>query len=196
MVESVPIVTEEAAREAEELKVCGNNFLKEKKYVLAIQQYSDAIALNPASHVYHGNRALAHIRLEEYGSAIADADKALEINPKYVKAYYRRADANLALGKMKVALLDFRRAAKYVPNDRDLARKLQQCEKVVRVLQFERALATPKEEIIPAYTKIVVGESSLSHIFLSPSFLRLPRNSLGVTDPWPCFSSTRRGHHR
>ena len=74
--------------------------------------------------------------------------------------------------------MDFRRAAKYVPNDRDLARKLQQCEKAVRIIQFERALAAPKEEIIPAYTKIVVGESSLSRLFLSPSFLRLPHHLL------------------
>jgi hypothetical protein len=47
------------------------------------------------------------------------------------------------MGRMKKALADFRRAASVAPRDPDLKRKLQLCEKEVRRIRFEEALATP-----------------------------------------------------
>ena len=68
---------------------------------------------------------------ESYGLAIMDADAAIEIDPAYVKgkralnfsgrvdslmfpnaaAYYRRGSAQLALGKYKIGLKDFKKVA-------------------------------------------------------------------------------------
>ena len=48
--------------------------------------YSRAIELNPLQAVYWSNRAAAHMHLENYGAALTDATKAIEINPKYIKA--------------------------------------------------------------------------------------------------------------
>ena len=59
------------------------------------------------------------------------------------QGYYRRADANLGLGKVKNALNDFRRAAKVNARDPDLRKKLEQCEREVKRLRFEEALAAP-----------------------------------------------------
>jgi len=56
------------------------------KYGQAIDLYSQAIELNGDNAVYWANRAFAHSKLEEYGSAIQDASKATEIDPKYSKA--------------------------------------------------------------------------------------------------------------
>jgi tetratricopeptide (TPR) repeat protein len=47
--------------------------------------YTQAIELRPAHAIYYANRAAAHIRLEEYGSAIADATQAIEVDPDYIK---------------------------------------------------------------------------------------------------------------
>ena len=41
------------------------------------------------------------------GYALNDANKSLELDLKYIKGYYRRASANLALGKFKNALKDY-----------------------------------------------------------------------------------------
>ena len=57
----------------------------EKHFTLAIEGYTRAIELNPNSAVYYSNRAFAHTKLEAYGSAIADATKAIELEPAYVK---------------------------------------------------------------------------------------------------------------
>ncbi|WVY92568.1 hypothetical protein V8G54_031656 [Vigna mungo] len=78
-----------------------------RKYSQAIDLYTQAIELNGGNAVYYSNRAFAHLRLEEYGSAIQDASKAIEIDPKYSKGYYRRGAAYIGLGKFKEALKDF-----------------------------------------------------------------------------------------
>ena len=56
------------------------------KYSQAIALYSQAIELNSQNAVYWANRSFAHAKLEEYGSAIQDASKAIEVDPKYSKA--------------------------------------------------------------------------------------------------------------
>ncbi|KAJ4836831.1 Serine/threonine-protein phosphatase 5 [Turnera subulata] len=71
---------------AEELKVLANEAFKANRFGQAIDLYTQAIELNDRNAVYWANRALAHTKLEEYGSAIQDASKAIEIDPKYSKA--------------------------------------------------------------------------------------------------------------
>lgn len=61
---------------------------KAHKYSHAIDLYTQAIELNGENAVYWANRAFAHTKLEEYGSAILDATKAIEIDPKYSKARF------------------------------------------------------------------------------------------------------------
>ena len=57
------------------------------KFGQAIDLYTQAIELSGQNAVYWANRAFAHTKLEEYGSAIQDASKAIEIDPKYSKAW-------------------------------------------------------------------------------------------------------------
>ena len=59
------------------------------------------------------------------------------------QGYYRRGDAHYALGKYKDALKDFKSAARLAPRDPDLRKKLTACEKEVKRIRFEEALATP-----------------------------------------------------
>lgn len=56
------------------------------KYSQAIDLYTQAIEVNKDNAVYWANRAFAHTKLEEYGSAIQDATVAIEVDPKYSKA--------------------------------------------------------------------------------------------------------------
>lgn len=47
--------------------------------------YTKAIEIEPQNAVFFANRAFAHIKLEEYGSAVVDATKAIEADPSYAK---------------------------------------------------------------------------------------------------------------
>ena len=57
----------------------------EHRFTEAVEGYTKAIELNPDNAVYYANRAAAHIHLENFGCALADASKAIELDPKYTK---------------------------------------------------------------------------------------------------------------
>lgn len=59
------------------------------------------------------------------------------------QGYYRRGDANFALGNFKAARTDFLKAAKLSPRDPDLRRKLAEAERIVKRLRFEESLSVP-----------------------------------------------------
>ncbi|ORY32780.1 hypothetical protein BCR39DRAFT_349959 [Naematelia encephala] len=73
---------------AEALKAKGNALMGQKLYDSAIEQYTEAIKLD-ANPVYYSNRAAAWGGLGEHEKAAEDAERALEIDPKFSKAYSR-----------------------------------------------------------------------------------------------------------
>ena len=82
------------------LKVCFK-FKKDNSYEKSIEFYTKAIETSINSKkvaIFYSNRAFAHIKMENYGLAISDADEAIKIDAEYVKSYYRKADASIALG--------------------------------------------------------------------------------------------------
>ena len=91
--------------------------------------------------MFYCNRSIAYLRTELYGYALEDANKAQTLDPANPKAYYRRAAANMALGRFKKALADFNTVRKARPNDADARAKYVECEKIVRQEAFARAIA-------------------------------------------------------
>lgn len=80
---------------AEACKEAGNAAFKEGRYEDAVAQYSQALALQPGSSVYHNNRALVYLKLQRYAAAEDDAEASLRISPS-AKAYLRRGSARMA----------------------------------------------------------------------------------------------------
>lgn len=78
----------------------------EQEYAKAIELYTEAIELNPYNAVFYANRSLAYMRCETFGLALSDSMNAIQIDANYLKAYYRRAAAQMSLGKFKNALQD------------------------------------------------------------------------------------------
>ena len=90
---------------------------------------------------------MAHIKEESYGLAIADAELALELDPQYVKAYYRRGSGLFALHKYKQALKDFKHVCRLQPKDPQARRQYAECEKQAKEAAFARAIES--EETAP-----------------------------------------------
>lgn len=57
-----------------------------------------------------------------------------------IQAYYRRAVANTAILKSREALKDFKTVVKKEPNNKDAKLKLADCEKIVRRVEFLKAI--------------------------------------------------------
>ena len=84
-------------QEAEKLKSKGNTLMSSKQYDSAIEAYSQAIKLDGTNAVFYSNRAAAYSSKGEHESAVADAEKAIELDPSFTKAYHRLGYVYLAL---------------------------------------------------------------------------------------------------
>lgn len=137
-------LADDAEEQSLKLKEEGNTMLLAGKFLEAIRLYSEALEYTPTNAVVLSNRAQAYIKVENYGLAIEDASVAIESDPDYAKAYYRRASAEFALNKFKAARKDFRQVCKLKPKDRDARLKFQECEKAVKEEAFLKAITSEK----------------------------------------------------
>ena len=67
--------------------------MKSKDFEFAVTCYTKSIEINPMEAASYSNRAMAFLKMKKYGSCIDDAEKALQIDPTYLKAYHRRGKA-------------------------------------------------------------------------------------------------------
>jgi serine/threonine-protein phosphatase 5 len=130
-----------------ELKDEGNKALMAGKTLDAIRLYSEGLEFAPTNAVLLSNRAMAYIKVENYGLAIQDATNAIKADPAYAKGYYRRGTAEFALNKHKAARKDFKKVCQLKPKDRDARTRLAACDKAVKEAAF--AAAIESEETIP-----------------------------------------------
>ncbi|KAH9853038.1 hypothetical protein C2E23DRAFT_885032 [Lenzites betulinus] len=121
-----PSASDKAA--AENYKATGNSHMSTKKYDDAIKAYTQAIALDATNAVYFSNRAAAYSSKGEHPSAVLDAEKAIEVDPAFVKAYHRLGHAHYSLGDYKEAASAFRRGLEVDPNNASLKSGLQNAE--------------------------------------------------------------------
>lgn len=95
----------------------------------AIQDYNQAIAINPDYTDAFYNRALAYAALEEIERAIEDYNRVLALEPGDYDALLQRGILNIELDRLQNAILDFQQAAQYQP------------ERVEAAYELARALA-------------------------------------------------------
>ena len=140
---------DEQLKKAEDFKSEGNNYVKENKLVLAIDSFTKAIDMKVETSknaIYLANRAHIHIKMENFGLALADANKAIEIDGDYIKAYYRRASALLNMRKYEEALKDLLfLQAKYPDND-DIKIKVNNTRSERKRQKFYESIQSDREE--------------------------------------------------
>lgn len=125
------------------------SFATEKDFNAAIDLYSRAIDHETDAKklaILYANRSFANLKVECFGFAFSDAQAAVKSDTAYIKAYYRRAAAQVAQGKFKQALSDYELVFKRCPNDEDAKTKFTECSKIVKRMAFEKAIAVDKEE--------------------------------------------------
>jgi tetratricopeptide (TPR) repeat protein len=77
---------------------------------LSIQNFSQAIKLNPRYTLAYFLRAYLHIQLQEYDQALANYDQVIALNPKYANAFNNRGILKDILRQRQDALRDYNQA--------------------------------------------------------------------------------------
>ncbi|KAM3071165.1 Small glutamine-rich tetratricopeptide repeat-containing protein 2 [Clarireedia jacksonii] len=108
--------TAEEKKEAEALKSQGNAAMAKKDYKGAIELYSKALAIIPGNPIFLSNRAAAYSASKDHESAKADAEAAVDADPKYTKAWSRLGLAKFALGDAKGSMEAYEKGIEYEGN--------------------------------------------------------------------------------
>ncbi|KAF6139651.1 hypothetical protein GIB67_033655 [Kingdonia uniflora] len=75
-------------RQAEILKQTGNLCFTKERFGAAIDAYTEAITLCPNVPIYWTNRALCHLKRNDYTKVENDCTKALQLDSNTLKAHY------------------------------------------------------------------------------------------------------------
>ena len=88
------------------------------EYDHALQDYEQAIQLNPSNANAYNNRGIIYRIKGEYGRAIADYDEAIWLKKgDFPAAYYNRALANADRGEYELSLRDFDFVMRFNPRN-------------------------------------------------------------------------------
>ncbi|CAR26204.1 hypothetical protein ZYGR_0H00110 [Zygosaccharomyces rouxii] len=123
-----------------EYKDQGNDFVKKQDFIKAAELYTKAIELDDTKSIFFSNRALAHLKQDNFQLSLNDCDKALELDSKNIKAYHRRGLSYVGLLEFKKARTDLKTVLKSKPGDVAADRALQICEKFIREERFKKAI--------------------------------------------------------
>nr|XP_021138831.1 mitochondrial import receptor subunit TOM34 [Columba livia] len=113
---------------AQTLKAEGNELVKKGNHKKAVEKYTESLKLNQECATYT-NRALCYLTLKQYKEAVQDCTEALRLDPKNVKALYRRAQALKELKDYKSSIADIKSLLKTEPKNTAALRLLQELNK-------------------------------------------------------------------
>jgi tetratricopeptide (TPR) repeat protein len=83
----------------------------------AIEDFSEAIRLDPEVKQFYNNRGVAWDDKAHYEEAIDDYDRAIELDPRYSLAFNNRGNAWSALADYSRAIADYSEAIRLDPKD-------------------------------------------------------------------------------
>lgn len=111
------------------------------------------------------NRSFAQFKLENYGFSEADAAKSIELDPTFVKGYYRRGSALYAMGKLKDAIKSLKTCSIRVPGDATVKSKLALAQKELRAIKFAECIESDRGQTVIDLDSIEVTESYRGPVF-------------------------------
>ncbi|KAL3521576.1 hypothetical protein ACH5RR_019725 [Cinchona calisaya] len=97
-------------------------------FELAVDLYSQAISVSPKNADLFADRAQANIKLNNFTEAVADANKAIELDPSIAKAYLRKGMACIKLEEYETAKSALEVGASLAPGDSRFTNLIKECD--------------------------------------------------------------------
>ncbi|KAF1799859.1 hypothetical protein FB192DRAFT_1388881 [Mucor lusitanicus] len=135
------------AEKADAEKAKGNEYFGKKDYKNAILHYGKAIELDPTVPVYFVNRAMAYLKVNSFLEAEKDCSRGLQLQPKNVKALWRRGIALRELGRMNEARKDFETGLTIEPTNKSLLDELKKLPAAAAAKPVEKPKSKQPEPV-------------------------------------------------
>ena len=151
----------------ERMKEEGNVEFKAGRLQPAIEKYSAALEIDPSNKTINAkllqNRAQCKIKLKQYDEAIADAERAISLDPGYTKARKTKANALGQSGNWEESVREWKSIQELDPEDRTIAKEIRKAELEFKKSQrkdYYKIMGLEKDcqadEIKRAYRKMAV----------------------------------------
>ena len=118
-------------KQAEKLKMQGNDHMKAKDFLKAIEYYSKSIEIDNTESTTYSNRAQAYFKINEFNKSIEDCNKATDLTPNYSKAIFRRACCFKELKDYSKAYKELNSIFKEFPDNEEVNKMLIEVEKLM-----------------------------------------------------------------
>ncbi|KAJ3102602.1 Hsp90 cochaperone [Phlyctochytrium planicorne] len=120
---------------AEDLKAQGNKAFSSGDFKNAISLFTQAINLDPSNHVLYSNRSACYASLKDYATALADAEKTVDLNTSWAKGYSRKGAALYGLSRFKEAVEAYQAGLALEPGNSQLQKGLKDAEAALEDLE-------------------------------------------------------------
>ncbi|XP_070073374.1 sperm-associated antigen 1 isoform X2 [Drosophila takahashii] len=139
---------------AERHRFKGNEYFKAKEYANAIEEYNCSILYDPENAVHaYNNRAVSHIKLKKYFSAVTDCQACLQLDPQNIKAHLRMADALNADGKHLESLSVYKKLLELEPENSIAKKAVEHLTSLLGEVAPDNATRLIIEELDPPEIK-------------------------------------------
>ncbi|GAB1320770.1 hypothetical protein MFIFM68171_10980 [Madurella fahalii] len=151
----------------EKMKEEGNAQYKAGRWQAALDIYTAALDVDPSNKGTNSkilqNRAMCRIKLKQYDGAIADTEKAVSLDPSYIKARKTKANALGLAEKWEAAVREWKSIQELDPEDRTIAREIRKAELELKKSQrkdYYKILGVDKtateQDIKKAYRRLAI----------------------------------------
>jgi len=127
---------------AEEAKQTGNTHFRNKEYGKAVEAYEEAVKRAPKNATIRNNLAAALCKIMDFNGAKREIEVALDLDPKYVKAWARKADIEVLMKENHKALESYKKGLELDPSNAVCKEGLR---KVTAMINYGQANMTEEE---------------------------------------------------
>ncbi|KAG5968017.1 hypothetical protein E4U58_002023 [Claviceps cyperi] len=149
------------------MKEEGNVEFKAGRWQAAVDKYSAALEIDASNRGINAkllqNRAQCKIKLKQYTDAIADADRAVSLDPSYTKARKTKANALGQSGNWEESVREWKAIQEMDPEDRTIPKEVRKAELELKKSQrkdYYKIMGLEKDcgpdEIKKAYRKMAI----------------------------------------
>ena len=153
---------------AEEAKQRGNDFFRAKDWAKAVEAYEEAVKRSPKSAAIRNNLSAALCKIMDFSGAKRQIDEALELDPKYVKAWARKGDIEFLVKDFHKAMDSYKKGLVLDPENTACRAGLQKVQ-----MQISHGRSAMSEEEKKQQASQAMSDPEIQAIMTDPVMQQL-----------------------